>query len=152
MKENIMPWSVQEEQRLWEVQRRNEEWYNLKGAHAPPFLNNEKLDQFQRRYIDDMKPHTRNHRDVNPYEVGGSMLPRLLEEVRADAIAEALRPSMVPEGELREVTKTDATGRKIIEWFGSPKTWMSQFANSTKKRLVGIRTETQHGYNPGNLG
>jgi hypothetical protein len=145
-------WSVQEEQKLWEEQRRNEEWYNLKGAHAPSFLNGEKLDQFQRRTIDDMKPHTRNHQQVNPYEVGGSMLPRLLEQVRADAIAEATRPTMVPEGALREVHRTDAAGRPFIEFFGKPSTWLSQFTSGTRKKLVGIRTETEEGYHPGNLG
>src|SRR5580658_2263457 len=100
---NMPQWSIQEEQKLWELQRQNEEYYNLKGRHAPAFLNGEKLDQYQRRSIDDMKPYTKNYQKVNPYEVTGSMLPRLLDEVRADAIAEARHPTMVPEGELRQV-------------------------------------------------
>jgi hypothetical protein len=140
--------TLADEQKMFEEQIKNQEYYQLKGRNAPAFLNGEKLDQFQRRTIDDMKPHTRNYQKVNPYEVSGSMLPRLLDEVRADAIAEAQHPSMVPDGELRQVNRYDATGRPILEWYGRPSTWLSQFTSGTKKRLVGIRTQNEQGYRP----
>jgi hypothetical protein len=44
--------------------------------------------------------------------------------------------------------KFDDTGRPFYEWQGSPKAWMDDFSNGAKRRLVGIKTETQRGYIP----
>jgi hypothetical protein len=58
---------------------------------------------------------------------------------------------MIPEGELREVKRYDQSGRVSLEFYGKPSVWLNQFSQG-KKRLVGIRTETQRGYFPSNLG
>jgi hypothetical protein len=75
------------------------------------------------------------------------------KQVQDAARREARHPTMIPEGELREVKKVDHSGREFSTFFGKPSSWMSQFTNGARKgRLIGIRTETQRGYRPGNLG
>jgi hypothetical protein len=62
------------------------------------------------------------------------------------AAKEAYRPTKIPDGELRQVTRRDAAGRPSYEYFGSPKTWMRQFMPDTIKKLASIKTETGRGY------
>jgi hypothetical protein len=46
-----------------------------------------------------------------------------------------------------EKTRTDATGRKYQEWYGSPKAWMQTWMAPGKK-LVGIRQSNVTGWIP----
>jgi hypothetical protein len=65
-------------------------------------------------------------------------LPDLLEkQIYDDARQEARRPTTVPDGELRQVTRYDASGRPYYDFFGSPRAWRDNFA-APKKRLIGI--------------
>ena len=73
------------------------------------------------------------------------------QQIFKAAEQEALHPTNIPEGELREVKKLDQSGRPIIEFHGRPGVWMSNFMPPTVKRVKNIRTENERGYVPGNM-
>jgi hypothetical protein len=58
---------------------------------------------------------------------------------------------MIPEGELREVKRVDPSGRVSSEWYGKASVWLNDF-HPGRKRLAGIKTQTERGYFPSNLG
>jgi hypothetical protein len=45
---------------------------------------------------------------------------------------EDVRPTKIPEGELRQVTRRDASGRVSYEFFGSPSAWMNDFSGDKR--------------------
>jgi hypothetical protein len=92
-----------------------------------------------------------NCRDFDIRQSTGTAFDVLERQIRADALREALHPTNVPDGELRQVTRRDAAGRPYYEFYGSPRAWLDQFA-APIKRLVGIRQSTDHSFRPGNLG
>jgi hypothetical protein len=118
---------------------------------APPPLEREPNSAYRRRLAEGLQQHAPHCQDFNVRHSTGTAFDTLEKQIKADAQREAVMPSVVPEGTLKEVVSYDAAGRPSRTFWGSPKVWMDEFA-SPKKRLVGIRTETERGYRPGNLG
>ena len=119
---------------------------------TPRYLEGEKLDQYRKRLIDKARPLvSADLQHVKTDDIFGTGLDDYEKRFLEFATAETVRPTNVPEGQLKQVTRHDASGRPYYEWFGSPRAWLDTFA-APKRRLIGIRTETQRGYNPGNLG
>jgi len=127
-------------------------FYEALNRPVPQPLSGEPLIGFKRRMLSDAQKWSPEHKDVNLYTVPVSAL-RLFETQIMDAAMKQInsptRPN--PDGSLREVRRIEASGRPFIEFCGSPSTWMSQFMPD-RRRLVGIRTETQRGYFPSNVG
>ncbi len=115
---------------------------------APRYMQGETLAGYQKRLASRVQQHAPSMKNTNLRELIGSAFNLIEKQIYDEARREVVRPTTIPEGEMRELTKYDATGRPFIEFHGSPKAWISDFANGAKKRLVGIRTETQRGYIP----
>jgi hypothetical protein len=75
---------------------------------------------------------------VETKDLYGSTLEHFEQRYLESARAEAQRPTNIPEGELRQVTKLDQAGRPFYEFHGSPSAWLKDFT-CPKKRLTGIR-------------
>jgi hypothetical protein len=118
---------------------------------APPPLEREPTTAYRRRLIETLQQHAPNFKDINVRHSTGSAFDYLEKEIKADVQREAARPTMIPEGTLKQVTSYDAAGRPSYSYFGKVSAWLDQFS-SPKKRLIGIKTSTDRGYNPGNLG
>jgi hypothetical protein len=119
------------------------------GRWAPrPFIE-ENLENYQKRTFPTLREVSKLP-DVKADDARGAAFNLILDQTFKAAHSEVHNPT-VPEGQLKEVIHKDVAGHKISEFFGSPKVWLSQFA-APSKRLVGIRTQTERGYNPGNLG
>ena len=86
--------------------------------------------------------HSKQFASVNVDELCEPLITPIERSVFADAIAASHDNASVPPDFLREVSTTDATGRRITTFYGQPKTWMSQFSGQ-RRRLVGIRTTSQ---------
>jgi hypothetical protein len=114
---------------------------SLHGREAPPRLQGERLDSYDRRLTDLIAQTSPKFKDVNLRDAGSATYPILKKQVFEDSQREALHPTNIPEGTLREVKRVDPTGRPFSEFFGSPRTWLDQFA-APRKRLAGI-------YHPG---
>jgi len=119
---------------------------------TPRYLDGENMDQYRKRLMNKARHIvSADLQNVKTDDIFGSALDHYEKRFLESAAAETVRPTNVPEGQLKQVTRHDASGRPSYEFFGSPRVWMDAFA-APKRRLIGIRTETQRGYNPGNLG
>jgi hypothetical protein len=83
-------------------------------------------------------------RGIKIDDARGTAFDLLEKQIFEDARQEAIRPTNIPDGELREVRRYDETGRPFYEFHGKPSSWMSQFMNGTRKRLVGIFSPGAH--------
>jgi hypothetical protein len=110
---------------------------SMHGRPAPPPLQGEPFLRYDRRLTDEVKRYAPNFKDVSLHDAGGATYPILKKQVFADALQEARRPTMIPEGELREVKRVDQSGRPFSEFYGSPRAWLNDFS-APKKRLAAI--------------
>jgi hypothetical protein len=117
---------------------------------APRYMEGETFSGYSKRLATKVQQHAPSMKEINLREATGSAFDPLERQIYEEARREAARPTTIPDGEMRELRKFDATGRPSIEWHGSPKSWMSDFSNGAKKKLMSIRTETQRGYVPNN--
>jgi hypothetical protein len=108
------------------------------GRQAPPPLQGEQLDQYDRRLTYEIQKVAPHYKDLNLYETRGDAYKLMKEQIKADALQEARNPTMIPEGTLKEVVSYDAAGRPSYTYFGSPSAWLKDFTGE-KRRLVGIR-------------
>lgn len=115
---------------------------------APRYMEGETVDGYRKRLASRVQQHAPSMQNINLRESIGTAFNLIEKQIFDEARREAVRPTRIPDGEMRELTKYDATGRPFIEFHGSPKAWLGDFANGAKRRLVGIRTETQRGYIP----
>jgi hypothetical protein len=117
---------------------------------APRYMEGETLTGYKKRLAGRVQQHAPSMKDINVRESIGTAFNLIEKQIYDEARREAIRPSNIPDGEMRELTKYDATGRPFLEFHGHPSNWMDQFSNGAKRKLVGIRTETQRGYIPSN--
>jgi hypothetical protein len=99
---------------------------------APPF-------SFGDRAVATLNTHAQRRR-VSLGKAGntqGVSVSRLAQRYFESAAQEAVRPTNIPEGTLKQITKYDATGRPFYEFAGSPRVWLDQFS-APKKYLAGI--------------
>jgi hypothetical protein len=109
------------------------------GAEARPPLHGEQLLDYRRRLLRPLMKYSTQFKDVDLDELREPLLTPIERSVFADAIKASTDNASAPEDYLREVTTTDATGRRITTFYGQPRTWINQFAGQ-RRRLVGIRT------------
>jgi hypothetical protein len=121
----------------------------LHNQNAPRHLEGETEVQYARRLAEKVQKYAPNMKYVNINEAMGSAFELIEKQIYEDARREAAHPTMIPEGELREVKTADETGRQISQFYGHPKAWISNFSHEPK-RLAGLRTETQRGWRPSN--
>jgi hypothetical protein len=115
---------------------------------APRYMEGETVDGYRKRLAGRVQQHAPSLKDINLRESVGTAFNLIEKQIYDEARREAVRPTTIPDGEMREMRKFDDTGRPFIEFHGSPKAWLGDFSNGSKRKLVGIRTETQRGYIP----
>jgi hypothetical protein len=106
---------------------------------APPPMERESETAYRRRLAEALQQHAPNCKDFNVRHSTGTAFDVLERQIKADAQKEALHPTQIPDGELKEVVNYDQAGRPSYTYFGSPRAWMDNFA-TPKKMLVGIRS------------
>jgi hypothetical protein len=117
------------------------------GRPVPEPLNGETLSMFQRRAMNTAKQLSPDFKDVDIVNTNDSVFKLISKQIVDSVKREITNPTNVPPGELKQVIEYDAAGRPSYKFFGSPSSWMNQFTNGTRKRLIGIRTENIDGYN-----
>jgi 8-oxo-dGTP pyrophosphatase MutT (NUDIX family) len=98
------------------------------GDRAPtPFFEESLFDYRKRAY----KPYQKHSQAMAPIDLSRvtdeNALDHICGVIRADALKAAFSPSGVPEGSLREIKRTDGTGRVISEFVGKPSAWLNDF-------------------------
>jgi hypothetical protein len=122
------------------------------GRSAPRYLEGENPDIYRKRLATMALAYAPGLQNIKMDDARGTAFDLIEKEVLNAVASEARHPTLIPEGELREVTRLDQAGRPFTEFFGRPSAWLRQFTSGPRKRLVGIRTETETGYRPFNLG
>lgn len=128
---------------LAKVQEKADAALRLFNESAPRSLEGETVAQYERRMAMKVQRHAPNFQNVRLHEAMGSAFDVLEKQIYDDARKEAARPTMIPEGELREVIKKDQSGRPFSVFYGSPSAWMSQFTDGRKRIIANISTETK---------
>jgi hypothetical protein len=130
------------------IQEQADNLLRLHNQSAPRAMDGENLVSYKRRLASKVQQVTPNLKDINLNDARGSAFDLLQKQIYDEARREAIRPTTIPKGEMREMRKFDDTGRPFYEWQGSPKAWLGDFSNGAKRKLAGIRTESQRGYIP----
>jgi hypothetical protein len=122
------------------------------GVPGPAYIEGERLDQQRKRIIEKARPFVSEElQQIKNDDVSGTGLNHLEKQFMQSAAQEAVRPTKVPDGELREVKKYDQSGRPFYEFYGKASAWLKDFAPD-RKRVIGIRQTTERGYRPSNIG
>jgi len=124
--------SDDEEVAFADAQARADDVYAALGERAPRPLTGERLMNYRLRLAKALQPHSEVWKDTDLPAIARadakSAFPNAERLIYADAMEAARRPSAVPGGTLRQVTRTDrTTGRVMHEFVGEPLVWMSQF-------------------------
>jgi hypothetical protein len=150
-----MAYSSQTERETQNDERRrkwDQEVFGPSGRPTPRYLDTDNPDHYLKRLMDAARPLVAvDLQEVKTQDLYCSALNHYEQRYFDSAKAEAQRPTNIPAGELRQVTKHDQSGRPFYEFHGSPSSWMKQFMPDTVKKLANIRTETDRGYHINNL-
>jgi hypothetical protein len=140
-----MAWHSQTERETLNDETRrkwDEAVFGPSGRPTPRYLDTDNNDHFRKRLMDAARPLVSpDLQNVKVDDLYGSALDHFEQQYLKSARAEAQRPSNIPEGELRQVTKYDATGRQYYEFYGSPKAWMNDFNGGYIKKVKSIRDD-----------
>jgi len=95
--------------------------FNAHGSRAPRSLDGETPLAYRRRLTKELQIHSPRWKDANLTAIADAATFDLIQEqVYADALEAAKRPTNVPAGKLRAVVRTDsATGHRITEFVGN---------------------------------
>jgi hypothetical protein len=129
-------WNAAEEQRKI---NNIDSWNPILKAHkipTPALIDGERLTWQRKRIMDKVRHVVSDELQKIPTD---DMFDATLDDCERrfmqSAAQEAVRPSKVPEGSLKEVVSYDASGRVSYSYFGSPKAWLADFSHPRKKLL-----------------
>jgi hypothetical protein len=110
---------------------------------APSPFTDEDGKQYEDRVIPILQKYVPGYEDVKVDSLYGANRELVVNQIYNAAQKEAHRPTKIPEGELKQITRRDAAGRVSYEFFGSPKAWMNNFNGGYIKKVKSIRDERQ---------
>jgi hypothetical protein len=109
------------------------------GIPAPAYIEGEKFEHQRKRIIEKLRPYVSDElQRVKENHIFGTALDHVEKQYMESARAEAIKPTRVADGTLKEVISYDAAGRPSYSYFGKCSTWLSDFSSPAKK-LIGIR-------------
>lgn len=103
-----------------DAQAKADSVYSAFGSRAPRSLRGESLSAYRTRLLNGLKKHSAEWSNVNIAKLDSAVLDIAEAKIYADSMEAAMRPVDLPAGQLREIIKADATGRRISEFVGSP--------------------------------
>jgi hypothetical protein len=127
-----------------DAQSKADSIFQAHGQRAPRAMDGETLSNYRKRLATKLKTYSAECKDVSlvGLSVNDSVFGIIEGKIYADALAAARSPVGLPAGTLREIRKTDMTGRVITEFVGSPSAWTDGF-----KRKASIMTSINKQFN-----
>jgi hypothetical protein len=117
------------------------------GRPSPVPFPEESPEKYARRVLPIVQSVTPGFKDLKIDEYLREPNFKYIEnQIFEAARKEARNPTNIPDGELREVKKLDASGRPFYEFHGRASTWLNDFSHGTKKRVVGIKQDPNARY------
>jgi hypothetical protein len=124
---------VDEQRKVEDIERWDHAVFRPHRLPTPSYLEHESFDQQQKRILDRVRPYVSEElQKIRTDDVFGSGLNHVARQYFDSAAAEAVRPTNVGEGTLKEVIRHDNTGRQYSEFYGSPSAWMKDFTGDRK--------------------
>jgi len=124
---------------LADAQAKADSVFQVFGDAAPRPLIGEDLNAYRRRMAATLKVHSPKLKDVNLHAIKDSAAFDYMEEqIYSDAMAAAMAPVGLPNGQMREIKQRDTTGRVISSFVGEPRSWLAGHG-AVRRRLAGIR-------------
>jgi hypothetical protein len=133
--------SYSDESELVKIYENADDLFRPYNRSPPRYMENETTISYRKRLATGLQQHTPGLKNINVRDTRGSAFDLIEKQIHDEARREADRPSNIPDGELREMRKFDATGRPFYEFHGHPRCWMDDFSHGTKKRVVGIKQD-----------
>lgn len=107
------------------------------GERAPQPMAGERAMPYRRRIMTRLQKYSPDYKEVDLHAIADSQLLSIAEKkIYADAQASAAS-SLEPGAGLREVIRTDATGRRISTFIGDPSATWAPF-QAVSRKLAGI--------------
>lgn len=119
---NRVPQELSDEERneIADTQCKADSVFASYGERAPQPMAGERALPYRRRILTRLQKHSADYKDVDLHGIADSQLLSIAEKkIYADAQASAAS-SLDPGEGLREVIRTDATGRRISTFIGDP--------------------------------
>ncbi|MDK1204189.1 NUDIX hydrolase [Cronobacter turicensis] len=108
------------------------------GERAPQPMAGERALPYRRRIMTRLQKYSPDYKEVDLHSISDSQLLSIAEkQIYADAQASAAS-SLEPGAGLREVIRTDATGRRISTFIGDPSAAWAPFQGVSRK-VAGIK-------------
>ena len=106
---------------LAKAQARADEISSIFGERAPAPLSGERLFAYRRRLLDRFQHHSPEFKEINLATVRDRQVFAGIEQrIYADAAKAGATPAPLPNGQIREIVRTDPnTGLRIVEFHGS---------------------------------
>ncbi|ECJ2511921.1 NUDIX hydrolase, partial [Salmonella enterica subsp. diarizonae] len=108
------------------------------GERAPQPMAGERAIPYRRRIMTRLQKYSSDYKEVDLHAIADSQLLSIAEKkIYADAQASAAS-SLEPGAGLREVIRTDATGRRISTFIGDPSATWAPF-QAISRKVAGIK-------------
>jgi hypothetical protein len=138
--------SYTDEAELAKLHEKADPFFKPHNRSAPRYMENETPVSYRKRLATNLLEHAPSLKDIKVRDTRGSAFDLIEKQIYDEARREAERPSNIPDGELREMRKFDASGRPFYEFYGRASTWMDNFSHGTKKRVTGIKQDPNARY------
>lgn len=136
---NLVPQEVSDEERneIADTQCKADSVFASFGERAPQPMAGERAMPYRRRIMTRLQKYSTDYKEVDLHAIADSQLLTIAEKkIYADAQASAAS-SLEPGAGLREVVRTDATGRRISNFIGDPSACWAPF-QAVSRKLAGI--------------
>ncbi|WP_199637425.1 NUDIX domain-containing protein [Serratia sp. PAMC26656] len=136
---NRVPQEISDEERneIADTQCKADSVFASFGERAPQPMAGERAMPYRRRIMTRLQKYSTDYKEVDLHAIADSHLLTLAEKkIYADAQASAAS-SLEPGAGLREVVRTDATGRRISNFIGDPSSCWAPF-QAVSRKLAGI--------------
>lgn len=136
---NRVPQEVSDEERneIADTQCKADSVFASFGERAPQPMAGERAMPYRRRIMTRLQKYSTDYKEVDLHAIADSQLLTIAEKkIYADAQASAAS-SLEPGAGLREVVRTDATGRRISNFIGDPSACWAPF-QAVSRKLAGI--------------
>ncbi|MDN0028651.1 NUDIX domain-containing protein [Serratia marcescens] len=136
---NRVPQEVSDEERneIADTQCKADSVFASFGERAPQPMAGERAMPYRRRIMTRLQKYSTDYKEVDLHAIADSQLLTIAEKkIYADAQASAAS-SLEPGAGLREVVRTDATGRRISNFIGNPSACWAPF-QAVSRKLAGI--------------
>lgn len=128
---------------LSDTQARADNVFAQFGERAPHPLWNETPLQYRRRIAKALSKHSTKWKDRFDAVADSAAFDVIEADIYSDAMIAGSAPDAVPEGMLREVTRTMPNGSKETKFIGHPSAWMNNFI-PTRRALTQLNPKPYH--------